>query len=117
ALDFLKKSKTARGRRRWTVAAITVFVFAALSGLLVWALLARSDAKKQTIITAAVGAKDLLDTRPSDGLIAAIVSADDARQAFSSDKIPLAIRASLIEAIQLLRAGGVPRNSWVAHSG
>jgi WD40 repeat protein len=117
ALDFLKKSKTARGRRRWTLAGITVFVFAALSGLLVWALLARSDAKKQTIITAAVGAKDLLDTRPSDGLIAAIVSADDARQAFSSDKIPLAIRASLIEAIQLLRAGGVPRNSWVAHTG
>lgn len=117
ALGFLKKSKAARGRRRWTLAVITVFVFAALFGLLVWALLARSDAKKQTIITAAVGSKDLLDTRPSDGLIAAIVSADDARQAFSPDHIPLAIRASLIEAIQLLRAGGVPRNSWVAHTG
>ena len=117
ALDFLKKSKTARGRRRWTLAGITVFVFAALSGLLVWALLARSDAKKQTIITAAVGAKDLLDTRPSDGLIAAIVSADDARQAYASENIPLAIRASLIEAIQLLRVGGIPRNSWVAHNG
>ncbi len=118
ALDFLKKSKTARGRRRWTLLAITVFVFAALSGLLVWALLARSEARKQTIITTAVGAKDLLDTRPSEGLIAAIVSADDARQAYASEKqIPLAIRASLIEAIQLLRAGGVPRNSWVAHTG
>jgi WD40 repeat protein len=117
ALDFLKKSKTARGRRRWTLAVITVFVFVTLSGLLVWAYLARSDARRQTIITAAVGAKDLLDTRPSDGLTAAIVSADDARQAFSPDKIPLEIRASLIEAIQLLRAGGVPRNSWVAHNG
>jgi len=117
AIRFLKTSKAARGRRRWTLAGITLFVFAALAGLLVWALLARNDAKKQTIITAAVGAKDLLDTRPSDGLIAAIVSADDARQAFSSDKIPLEIRASLIEAIQLLRAGGVPRNSWVAHTG
>ncbi len=117
ALDFLKKSNTARGRRRWTLAGITVLVFAALSGLLVWALLARSDARKQTIITAAIGAKDLLDTRPSDGLIAAIVSADDARRAYSSEQIPLAIRASLIEAIQILRAGGVPRNSWVAHTG
>lgn len=117
AIRFLKTSKAARGRRRWTLAGITLFVFAALAGLLVWALLARNDAKKQTIITAAVGAKDLLDTKPTDGLIAAIVSADDARQAFSSDKIPLEIRASLIEAIQLLRAGGVPRNTWVAHNG
>jgi hypothetical protein len=37
ALDFLNKSKAARGRRRWTLAGITVFVFAALSGLFVWA--------------------------------------------------------------------------------
>jgi WD40 repeat protein/energy-coupling factor transporter ATP-binding protein EcfA2 len=117
AMRFLKTSKTARGRRRWILAGITLFVFTALAGLLVWALLARNDAKRQTIITAAVGAKDLLDTRPSDGLIAAIVSADDARQAFSPGEIPLAIRASLIEAVQLLRAGGVPRNSWVAHTG
>ena len=117
AMGFLKKSKVARGRRRWMLAGTTLFVFAALSGLLVWALLARSDAKKQTIITAAIGAKDLLDTRPSDGTIAAIVSADEARQEYSSEKIPLTIRASLIEAIQLLRAGGIPRNSWVAHTG
>ena len=117
ALGFLKKSKAARGRRRWTLAGITLLVFAALSGFLVYALLAKSDANKQTIIAEAVGAKDLLDSKPSDGLIAAIVSADDARGAFSSDKVPAEVRSSFIEALQLLQEGGVPRNAWIAHDG
>ncbi len=117
AMRFLKASNTARGRRRWILASTTFVVFAALAGLLVWALLARNDAKKKTIIAEAVGAKDLLDTKPTDGLIAAVVSAADAQQAFSSGEVPLEIRSSLIEAFQLLRAGGVPRNTWVAHNG
>jgi hypothetical protein len=117
AMRFLKTSKAARGRRRWVLAGTTLFVFAALAALLVWALLARNDAKKKTTIAEAVGAKDLLDTKPTDGLIAAIVSAADARETFSSGEVPLEIRSSLIEALQLLRAGGVPRNTWVAHNG
>jgi WD40 repeat protein/energy-coupling factor transporter ATP-binding protein EcfA2 len=117
AMGFLKKSSVARGRRRWTLAGITLFVFAVLAGFLVYALLARRDVAKQTIITEAVGAKDLIHSKPTEGLIAAIVSADDARQAFSSDKIPTQIRSSVIEALDVLREGGVPRNAWVAHGG
>ena len=117
AMGFLKKSRIARGRRRWRLAGITLFVFAVLAGFLVYALLAKSDVNKQTIITEAVGAKDLLDSKPTEGLIAAIVSGEAARQAFSSDKIPPEVRSSLIEALDLLRAGGVPRNAWVAHDG
>jgi WD40 repeat protein len=117
AMDFLKKSQAARGRRRWTLATVTLFVFAVLAGFLVYALLAKRDVTKQTIITEAVGAKDLIDTKPTEGLIAAIVSGEDARQAFSSDKIPIEIRSSVIEALDILREGGVPRNAWVAHGG
>lgn len=117
AMGFLKKSKAARGRRRLTLATITLFVFAVLAGFLVYAWLAKSDVTKQTIITETVGAKDLIDTKPTEGLIAAIVSSEDARRAFSSDKIPTEIRASVIEALDMLRAGGVPRNAWVAHGG
>jgi WD40 repeat protein len=117
AMGFLKKSKAARGRRRLTLATITLFVFAVLAGFLVYALLAKRDVIKQTIITEAVGATDLIHSRPTEGLVAAIVSSEDARQAFSSDKIPTPIRASVIEALDLLREGGVPRNAWVAHGG
>lgn len=117
AMGFLKKSRAARGRRRWMLSGITLFVFVVLTGFLVYALLAKSDANRQRIIAEAVGAKDLLDTKPADGLIAAIVSADDARQAFSSDKIPPEARSSFIEALQLVQEGGVPRDAWVAHDG
>jgi WD40 repeat protein len=117
AMAFLKKSSVARGRRRWTVAGITLFVFVVLTGFLVYALLAKRDVTQQTIIAEAVGAKDLIDSRPTEGLIAAIVSSEDARQAFPADKIPTEIRASVIEALDMLREGGVPRNSWVAHGG
>lgn len=117
AIAFLKKSSVARGRRRWTVAGVTLFVFVVLTGFLVYALLAKRDVAQQTIIAEAVGSKDLIDSRPTDGLIAAIVSSEDARQAFSSNKIPTEIRASVIEALDMLREGGVPRNSWVAHGG
>ena len=79
------------------LAGTTLFVFVVLTGFLVYALLAKRDVTKQTIITEAVGATDLIHSRPTEGLVAAIVSSEDARQAFSSDKIPTPIRASVID--------------------
>jgi WD40 repeat protein len=116
-MGFLKKSRIARGRRRWMLAATTLFVFVVLTGFLVYALLAKRDVTKQRIIMEAVGAKDLIHSRPTEGLIAAIISSEDARQAFSPDEIPTPIRSSVIEALDLLEKGGVPRNTWVAHGG
>jgi WD40 repeat protein len=116
AMEFLKKSGAARLRRRLTRSGLTLFVFAVLAGLLVWALVAKRDAQKQASIALAVGAKNLLSTKPAEGLIAAIVSGGDARQ-FSSDDIPPEVRSSFIEALQILREGGVERNAWFAHDG
>src|SRR6266404_3490798 len=116
AMGFLKKSGAARLRRRVTRSGLTLFVFAVLAGLLVWALVAKRDAQKQASIALAVGAKNLLSTKPAEGLIAAIVSSGEARQ-FSSNDIPPEVRSSFIEALQLLREGGVERNAWFAHDG
>lgn len=116
AMGFLKDSRAARLRRRLTRSGITLFVFAVLAGLLVWALVAKRDVQKQASIALAVGAKTLLSTKPAEGLIAAIVSGGDARQ-FASDDIPPEIRSSFIEALQILREGGVERNAWFAHDG